>query len=204
MRMVGLSLIVLFLSGIVFGQQEKIAPEGFNVTVVEKKWRLEVRNPELDKDPFLAAEELIAVNANRVKTDQINREREKQGLPPLGPTTDSARVPIGMPPGKISGVYVYELRLKNDGDKTIKKVVWNYIFTDAKTGAEVARQTCFTSIGGDGIKPGKTKNLTARFGFPPDGAVKADAGKASERVEIQGIEFADGSTLSVVSKQPKR
>ncbi len=54
--------------------------------------------------------------------------------------------------------FVYRVRLRNEGEKTIRAVDWAYIFMDRQTNAEVARHQ-FSSE--EKVKPGKRTTLVA-------------------------------------------
>lgn len=96
--------------------------------------------------------------------------------------------------------FVYRVTLRNGGGRPVKTVIWDYVFRDPKTDAELARHTFATDIR---LAPGKTRLLSARSFAPPTRVISAQmllqAGAVSsyaERIEIKTIVFADGSVMS--------
>jgi len=92
--------------------------------------------------------------------------------------------------------YRYKVTLRNDGDKTIKSIDWDYYFVDPTTNQELARHQ-FTSD--ETIKPGKSKEVTVLYLKPPVKTVDARSMKKSEKASFHGrvviarLQFADGS-----------
>lgn len=92
--------------------------------------------------------------------------------------------------------YRYKVALRNDGQKTIKSIDWDYLFLDPVTQQEVARHQ-FTSD--DTIKPGKSKEISVLYLNPPVKTVNAKLlGKKGEpafkeQVLIARIQYSDGS-----------
>ncbi len=92
--------------------------------------------------------------------------------------------------------YRYTVKVRNDGQKTIKSVDWDYLFIDPTTGREAARHQ-FTSD--ETVKPGKTKELTVLYLTPPVKTVSArtlskkEPMPFQERVILARILYSDGS-----------
>jgi hypothetical protein len=117
---------------------------------------------------------------------------------PGAPPSTPSEMPVTSPPlmrGK--GVeYVYRVKLRNDGEKAISGVDWEYQFLDPDTGQEIAHHR-FESLGG--VKPGKSRTLESASVAPPAKVVSAAAlgrgGKAryKERVVIRCVAYSDGS-----------
>ena len=92
--------------------------------------------------------------------------------------------------------YRYNLKLRNDGLKTIQSIDWDYLFIDPTDERELARHQ-FTSD--EMIKPGKTKDLSVLYLTPPVKTVSAallnEKSKAIvQRAEIIRLQFSDGSS----------
>ena len=93
--------------------------------------------------------------------------------------------------------YRYKVTLRNDGNRTIKSVDWDYIFIDPTTGQEAARHQ-FTSD--EIIKPGKSKEVSVLYLIPPVKTVnvkmldKKNPLRFEDRVVIARVIFSDGST----------
>ena len=96
--------------------------------------------------------------------------------------------------------FVYRVRVRSYAAKVIKAVVWDYVFIDPETNAELARHTFFSE---EKLSPGKTKLLVATSPRPPTRVISAKMlyRKATdpyiERVEIKAIIFVDGSSTSL-------
>jgi hypothetical protein len=129
-------------------------------------------------------------------------------LPSKGPENNSIGSPLGdapirtkqalvrPDPGPSSVKYSYEARIKNEGAKTIRMVVWTYSFVDRATGLEVGqrRLTSPTSA-----PPGGTVNLVVMSTTRPVRVVQAakpnneKKHKYLERVTIDRVEYDDGT-----------
>jgi hypothetical protein len=96
--------------------------------------------------------------------------------------------------------YVYQLRVRNTGEKVITSIVWEYIFAEPRTGKELARHTFFNQTK---LTPGQVKTLEAASIKPPSRVVTAEmlaqnnTGGYSERVTIKRVTYADGSIWQV-------
>jgi hypothetical protein len=92
--------------------------------------------------------------------------------------------------------YRYKVTIRNDGDKTIKSIDWDYYFVDLLTNQELARHQ-FTSD--ETIKPGKSKEISVLYLKPPVKTVDAHSLRKKEgesfagRVVIARLQFSDGS-----------
>jgi hypothetical protein len=92
--------------------------------------------------------------------------------------------------------YRYRVTLRNDSEKTIKSIDWDYCFVDPVTNQELARHQ-FTSD--ETIKPGKSKEVSVLYLKPPVKTVDARSLKKKEkasfagRVVIARLQFSDGS-----------
>lgn len=92
--------------------------------------------------------------------------------------------------------YKYKVRLRNDSDKTIRSIDWDYSFVDPNTNQELARHQ-FTSD--ETIKPGKSKEVAVLYLKPPVKTVDASSLKKKEReafvgrVVVARVVFTDGS-----------
>jgi len=164
------------------------------VIVIEKNWHVEVINPALEKDPF-APNTARQQEENAQKDDaRENENRIKQGVPTLPPRTPPTKAETGS--HRLWTEYVYELKVRNTGEKPIRTLSWDYIFFEPGTDREVGRRQ-FTSI--VSIRPGGIRKVTIRSATPPTGTIDAsNAGKKSrdqysEQVVIQRIGYADGS-----------
>lgn len=93
--------------------------------------------------------------------------------------------------------FVYQARYRNESQKTIKAITWDYVFTDPESGKELARHRFFNEIK---IKPGQTKTLDNRSTLPPTLVIdvgmltKNDSETYGERILIRKILYTDGTS----------
>ncbi|MBA4122260.1 MAG: hypothetical protein H0X72_07335 [Acidobacteria bacterium] len=197
------AVTMLFLLAAAAWAQALLNPsDTSNVIIVQRKWRLEVRNPALDEDPLRANNEQRQAEYDRKEYMRKNELRIRQGKSPE----------IAPPPRKNTSEravsnyvtrYIYELKIKNNGEKTIRAILWEYVFFEPGTEAIVGQRQFISKVS---ISPGKTKNIVAHSASPPTETI--DATKAgdksrelySEQIVIQSIEYEDGSLWKANSK----
>lgn len=186
-------LIFLFLpAGFVSAQVPTNAPE---ILLVKKQWYMEVNNPAFEKSPFGAIEELQQLNQNRRSTRRQNEIRARRGLPPLRTPQASAPQPDNSNPDS-PNVYTYKAKFRNGGAKTIRSLVWDYVFFEPGTENEVGRIQFESRVN---LKSGETENLSISTIYPPSDSINvSQTGKKlreqySDRIVIQKIEFDDDS-----------
>ena len=184
--------LILFLFAICVAAQTSSGAPG--VTVLESKWRIDIYNPALDKDPLAPSKERLqeALAQNEAATQ--SESRVAQGGSALPPVVRQSTSDTGN--RKLQVTYVYELKVKNTGPKEIRLLIWEYIFLEPGTTQEAGRRRF---ISRQSIKPGATRELIVRSPTSPTGTL--DASKAgrktneqySEKVVIRNIGYADGS-----------
>lgn len=195
------SMLVLFLFAVCTSAQvlsnSSASPE---VTVVQNKWRIDVRNPALEKDPLKANKERDEDVIKQRETDRQNEGRVRQGLPTLPPPV-RVRAPETRAQ-ELSVTYVYEVKVRNTGANWIRTITWEYVFFEPGTEREVGRRRFVSTVS---ISPGRTKNVVERSASSPTGTIDAtQAGKKSrdhysEQVVIQSVGYADGSVWRATS-----
>lgn len=164
-----------------------------SVVVIQKKWRMDLHNAALDQDQIEAQKERDREENARRERERLNEKLSEQGMPTRQEPYSRPKTP---PPRGISVVYVYEVKIKNTGEKDIRKIAWDYVFSDPATERELGRRRFVSEIK---IGPGKTKNMIMRTSNSPTGTVDvARTGKKSqslysESVIVQSIDYADGS-----------
>lgn len=93
--------------------------------------------------------------------------------------------------------FAYRVKLRNGGAKTIKRLFWEYRFSDAASSETVSRRQFVCSVQ---IKPQAVKALEAFSFSPPSNVVNAAALEAgngdglSSKIVINRVDYADGST----------
>jgi hypothetical protein len=168
------------------------------VTVVKHSWSKERINWE--GNPFGGTVEDFEDTRRRM-VDQRRAERARS----TGNIGETARVEREMraeqviksrPPAPPRYSFLYKISIKNTGEKTFKEIDWDYVFSDAATGAEMSRRE-FTAV--ERLAPGKQKEFTFFSPTPPTRTVSVDKlGKRErdtikEHVVIMRILYADGS-----------
>jgi hypothetical protein len=171
------------------------------LSVLQKKWHKNVvrsQNSALDEDPFRANDEARQANQDQKEYLRVKAIRQKLGLPQEDPR-------VRVKPIKETGtqsrnedsiLYTYQIKVQNNGTKTIEKVVWNYVFFNSTTNQEVGRHTFISETN---LKPNETDNLVEKYFSSPTGSINAnDAGKKLsklyiEQINIKSIQFTDGS-----------
>lgn len=200
MRVPG-SIIVLLLLALCASAQTSSKPSaGPEVTVLEKKWRMDIRNPALEKDPLRSIKQREQeVNAQR-EDKRENDRRIAMGLPTLPPRVRAPEPDTG--PHGFLVTYIYEIKVRNTGVKEIRTLTWEYEFLEPGTERAVGRLRMVSKVN---IDPGKTKNVAVRTTSSPTGTFDASkAGKKKqdqylEKVFIKSVGYADGSVWQATS-----
>jgi hypothetical protein len=92
--------------------------------------------------------------------------------------------------------FLYKASVKNNSEKTIKAIDWDYVFFDTENQVELGRQQ-FRSE--EKISRGKTKEMKVFILNPPTQTISVNALNKNERdglgerVELMRIEYSDGS-----------
>jgi hypothetical protein len=187
------------LSASAFAQNVPAPPPTPDLEVLQKSWRREVRNPDLDADPFRANDQHRETERIKAEAIEVNVRRVNQNNVALGPPKP---VPLKSDPAQADRPqesYTYSVKLRNKGAKAIRALVWEYVFADPETGNEVGR---FRHEGRVKIGPGKSGGLTFRTLSPPSGVVSAgrlgrgEGEQFAESVVILRVEYADGTVWS--------
>jgi hypothetical protein len=190
-------LLVFFSSAAVVGAQSQSgSPDNTGgVTVVQMSWSRQVYNPMLYEDPFKHNREQWEDARLQQMIDRENAVRTRNGKTAIDNpgrrvrnTDVEARSPFT--------TYVYKAKVTNNDSKTILAIEWDYVFYDEATKKEVGRHPLKNNVK---IQSGKSAEMSRRTATPPTTVVDVHkTGKKfkeqyAERVEIQRIEYADGS-----------
>jgi hypothetical protein len=195
------SLLLLFLlAGAVSAQQAtSTTSDAPGLTVLEKDWRRQVRNPMLEDDPMRASTDRLELERALKQNQSDNAVRASMGMPPVPPPTRAPRTAGNNNPARNTRPtveYIYKAKVRNTGAKAIRRLVWEYVFFDPATQREVGRRRHDNRVN---IRPGKSSNLIGRSIAPPTGTIDAaQVGKKPkdqyvEQVVIERIEYADGT-----------
>jgi hypothetical protein len=168
------------------------------IEVVKHDWSKERIGWE--RDPFSGTNESFS-DMRRRAADDRRRERA-QATGNIGEANRIERearaeqVIKARPPAPPRYAFLYKVSVKNTGDKTIKEIDWDYVFTDAATREEIGRRQ-FTGV--EKIAPGKSKELAFLAPSPPAGRISVYALDKKERdgldshIVIVRVLYADGT-----------
>ena len=146
------------------------------VVVLKYSWAKERLNWE--SDPFAGAVENLS-DVRRRLADQRRVERARG----TGNTAEAARVEQEMrseqvirarQPAPPRYAFRYKISVRNAGQKAIKEIDWDYVFTDAATGEVLGRRE-FRGV--EKIAPGKEKELNFMTVSPP-----------AQRISLQSLD----------------
>jgi hypothetical protein len=195
MKVLNLLVLLFVLAVGASAQVVSDRSEALDVSVLQKKWSMQVRNPALDEDPLRINQEQMELQRAQRVILRENEIRANQGLPPLNlPRDTPKRGSVMVQPPSVE--YVYEAKFMNTGQRKIRKLVWEYVFSEPASQREVGRRQFQSKVN---IRPGKTASVTMRSVAPPASTVNVtQTGKKlreqySEQIIIQSIEYDDGS-----------
>jgi hypothetical protein len=197
MKVLSSGLVLLLVAICASAQASSTPPD---VTVLQKQWRIEKYNPALDKDPLAPNKQRQLEELEQKTAAQENENRIRQGEPTLPPSVRQRAPETGA--GRLSLIYVYEMKVRNTGRKEIRTLTWEYVFFEPGTTREVGRLQVVSQVN---MKPGTTKHLVVHTRSSPTDTIDATkAGKKpsemySEQVVIRSIAYADGSVWSAAS-----
>ena len=201
MKTLGLLLLIFLPAVTTSAQTSPSESDPPDVAVLQKSWRSEVRYPRLEAALSNTSSDVFRPNDEHNEAVRAQREaaRENTARVRQGETVmvkpSPKRLPDPVDNAPVT-VYVYSMRLRNNGERTIRSIVWEYIFIDPQTLDEVGHHRSAAKVK---IGSGKTENLVERSDAPPIGVVDiTKAGKDArnrytERIVIQRIEYADGT-----------
>jgi hypothetical protein len=195
MKLINLLLLGLMLAGATCAQTASNPSDPPGVSVTRFSWHKDLYVPALFDDPMSPNQEQADLKREQRAIKKANAVRTAGGQGPLPiPTREIAASQRDIPEGP-SISYIYEAKLKNVGEKTIKGVVWEYLLFDPETVTQIGRHQ-FIDV--SKIRPGKTGNLLGYATTPPASILQAqkagkDSPKYTERVVINRVEYDDGS-----------
>jgi len=186
--------------------QESLQVSAPPIEILKFKWEKQVRLPR-NFDPSI-------LPANGVLVDPIPTRTAATAPPTLAPASgggisDQARAnasaiseaagsSTAFPaiPRRLPIYYVYSMKIKNTGPKTIEGIAWDYVFIDPNGGAELGRHQFLTYI-----KAPQTKVVTLKGQLRSAPIRIARASSAAnqkhtsliERARIQCVLFEDAS-----------
>lgn len=200
MQIIYSALLLSVMAVGVYAQTPVNLSDTSNVIVIKKEWRFQVRNPALDESPFIDIDERVQKEQDLRNTDAENQRRARLGIRPVKPPV---RPPVEKNDGPASAWYIYKIKVKNIGEKTIRAMTLEYIFSEPSTQQEISRRQFVRK---KEIAPDETVSLVFHSAAPPTGTINVkDANKKSseqysEQVIILRVEYADGSVWQAALK----
>ncbi len=194
-------LCVVFTSLVAFGAafgQEAPDPTQPNVEILKLHWEKQVQLPR-NFDPSI-------IPTGGTFSDPASRTSGSTGA---GSSVDATRAATSTrsaaagsnntfpaTPGRLPVFYMYTLKLKNIGSKTIKGIAWDYLFLDPTSNAELGTHQ-FLSYAR--IPTDKSATLEAQLRSPPTRVVRSSDStknahpKLIEKSVIQCVLYADNT-----------
>lgn len=189
-----LTMVMLLLTTSVTAQEIADPKDPTGVSVLEKSWRKEVIDPMRDPNPLKPNEDLMRqTRAQKTFIKERDNAVPNQPTEPRMPASTSKPV---TPERAIITRYVYRIKIKNNGEKRIKQLDWEYQFLDPDT-QRVMEQRRITSR--MNLAPGKSLVIERRLTRKPTVVVNADQldrkyrDQFGERAVINRIVYTDGS-----------
>ena len=185
MRKVRTCGLVIFL--LICGAGHSIVAQdtGGPLVVVKFNWEKERIRPRPSMAPLASQDELIQQSRREQQIATARNTNQKGTASKLeGQNTrhQEAKVKAQQTELPRDG-YKYKVTVRNNGDKTIKSIDWDYYFFDPATNQELARHQ-FTSD--ETIKPGKSKEVAVLYLKPPVKTVGAGSLTKKEKSAFVG------------------
>jgi hypothetical protein len=173
--------VSLLACGSAVSQQATNSAELPGLEVISRNWTKIVLRPN-NSPPTPGSQTIVHGDNN-------------QPLEPVDPTPKLVKTP------PTREFYRYSATIINRGQKDVRSLMWNYLFSDPVTHAELKKQTGFN---GDKIGVNEKKTLLIKSKSSPPRVVNAKAmgGFGSgfeESISIECVEFADGSFWEAAS-----
>lgn len=197
-------LLLVLLAGGAAAQVSSTTPDTPDMEVLQITWRRVDYNPKLNDRaiPNPERDQIRAVNSARIQ-QAIQDRRNNPGQTASPVLLREPPTPEPPPVIRPWTGYVYDFKVRNTGTKTIRKVEWEYLFSDPGTKRKVGRRSYKSKVK---ILPGAVADLSVRSSLPPIGTIDArraasgQSDQSPEQMVIQRIEYADGSVWKRNSK----
>jgi hypothetical protein len=197
-------VILLFLLTVEISAQN--LSDSSELSVLQKKWSIKLvysPNSILNEDPLRYARETSrAILESREAASQRSISNLKNTPPAVASSTRFLR--SGTISENISLVsYRYQLKVRNNGIKTIQSITWDYIFLDSVTHQQVGQRQVISKTN---LKPNKIVNLAMHSRLSPTGVNYSAHERRKlhnrfiEQVNIKSIEYTDGTVWRASSK----
>jgi len=193
-----LTLFVICAAGHSIAAQDAAPDAEGPLAVIKFSWEKERIRPIPSMAPLASQDELIQ-QSRREQQIATARNTQQKGtasrLESQNTNHQEAKVKAQQTELPRDG-YRYKVTLRNNGDKIIKSIDWDYYFVDPASNQELSRHQ-FTSD--ETIKPGKSKEVTVLYLKAPVKTVDARSLTKKEKASIAGrvviarLQFSDGT-----------
>jgi len=161
--------------------------------VLKLKWEKQVRLPRNFDPSIIPTGTTFNDPGSRVTTTSAGTAATGAGSgTPAARTAGSNSTSFPATPGRLPVYYVYSLKMRNDAEKEIEAIAWDYLFLDPNNGAELARHQFLSYVK---TEPLHSATLQAQMRTPPVRILRATGQTARtrpiERAEIQCVLFTD-------------
>ena len=191
-----LSCAFLFSSATALAQETNDSNKS-NIEILKLHWEKEVRLPR-NFDPSViptggAFNDPASRTSSAAATSALDAARAATRAQSVAAGGSTA---FPETPARLPVVYVYSMKIKNDGAKMVAGVAWDYVFIDKSSNHEAGRHQ-FLSY--EKVAAGKTVTFKSQLRSPPTRVVQALKARAKhpqliERAVVQCVLYADDSS----------
>lgn len=189
--------ISLAASGAPLGQEAQ-DPAKPHIEIIKLHWEKQVRLPRNFDPSVIPTGGTFSDPASRASssTGGISSVEATRAATSTRSAAAGSNSPFPATPGRLPVFYVYTLKLKNIGSRTIEGIAWDYLFIDPTSNAELGNHQ-FLSYAR--IPADKTTRLEAQLRSPPTRVVRSsDSTKGAhpkliERSVVQCVLYADNT-----------
>ena len=189
------ALISLVSAGAAFGQEDP-GPAKPNIEILKLHWEKQVRLPRNFDPSIIPTGGTFSDPASRTSgstgaSSSVDATRAATSARSAGAGSNNT---FPATPGRLPVFYVYALKLKNIGSKSIEGIAWDYLFIDPTSNAELGNHQ-FLSYAK--VPTDKSTTLEAQLRSPPTRVVRSsDSAKNArpkliEKSVIQCVLYAD-------------
>ena len=192
MKKVHTLLFMLLMTTSAAAQQTPEISAPPSVTILEMRWYVQL--PPLQESDSIHPR----YEQRPTMTDGAVAKRREQS-PPNQPTEERMMPPIPKPPRQVTSrdrVYVYSFKIKNNSNKKITRIYWEYQFLDSDTRELMGTRRIFSD---PNLDPGKTRLIRGHSRRQPTLIVSANTlnkkyrDQFAARLIIHRIHYADGT-----------
>ena len=187
------SCLILFslilASGAVFAQTDQ-KTEDSQIQILKLNWKRQIRLPR-NFDPSV-----MPATGGFTDPAKAAGSGNSASAVPVAPFEAVPYVTFAATPNRLRFVYVFSIKLKNAGGKTIAGIAWDYIFIDKDRNHELAKHS-FLSYGS--VLPAQSRYYHMQLNSPTVKVVSATPASAKtlpkilERAVIQCVLYGDDS-----------